>query len=175
MPDRFPPTLQGWSGIWAKALIVKPPGFVAAPNTGNPNFAFTSDTLKGGIAKRPERPTSYGPGAAKFVSPAPPLRPNYFFDARVAWENRGILRWRLIGTTRDSAGTAIAGVPLRLYRIDDGVISLQNEFTSSAVDGTFTYDVTAGPYWLVAYKFGSPDKSGTSLKTLTGAVAMPFP
>lgn len=71
----------------------------------------------------------------------------------------------LSGITRDSTGTVLAGCVVDMFRTaNDTLISS----TVSDAAGAYTLPVSgpAGPFYLVAYKAGSPDVSGTSANTL---------
>jgi len=69
------------------------------------------------------------------------------------------------GVTRDSTGSALGSVTVQLFR------TLDDCFLGEAVsDGAGNYTVRApgtGPFYLVAYKAGSPDVAGTTVNTLT--------
>jgi hypothetical protein len=71
----------------------------------------------------------------------------------------------ITGVTRDSTGTPLPSVTVDLY------LSATDQRVDSTVSdgaGNFTFGATAGPYYLVAYKVGTPDVAGTSVNTLTG-------
>lgn len=77
------------------------------------------------------------------------------------------LNLALTGITRDSAGVALASCTVLLFQTADNV------FVSSTVsDGaggfSFTVSRAQGPFFLVAYKGGTPVR-GTSDNTLYGA------
>ena len=73
----------------------------------------------------------------------------------------------IAGVTRDSAGVVIASATVQLFRTFDD--SFQGEMVS---DGSGAFSILApgsGPFYLVAYKAGSPDVAGTTVNTLLPA------
>lgn len=68
------------------------------------------------------------------------------------------------GITRDSAGAALGGCIVQLFRtVDDA------PFGETTSDGAGNYSIVApvgGPFYLVAYKAGAPDVAGTTVNTL---------
>lgn len=72
----------------------------------------------------------------------------------------------IVGVTRDSAGTALASCTVELFDARTG--ALVDRVTSDG-SGAFTFGASGGPYYIVAYKPGSPDVFGTTVATLTGA------
>lgn len=70
----------------------------------------------------------------------------------------------LSGVTRDGAGAPIAGCTVDLFRT-----STDERVGSAISDGAGAFSIFAagaGPFYLVAYKAGSPDVSGTTANTL---------
>lgn len=93
---------------------------------------------------------------------------------RTRWGQVGTIVYRsgagitstLAGVTRDSTGTAIGGVRMELF-LTAGDVALAT--TTSDASGNFTFqNPGAGPFYLVAYKSGSPDLAGTTVNTLRG-------
>jgi hypothetical protein len=75
--------------------------------------------------------------------------------------------YALSGVTRDSTGAVLAGCNVKLFRTADD--SLVSQTTS---DANGIYIIPASPalqHYLVTYKTGSPDVTGASVNTLTGA------
>jgi len=84
------------------------------------------------------------------------------------------------GVTRDSGGTPLGSCVVSLYRtgnpptgmnpIGDGLDELVDRVTSDASTGAYRFDVVGlgQLYYVVAYKAGSPDVSGTTVNTLQG-------
>ena len=79
---------------------------------------------------------------------------------------------RISGTTRDSAGNALANCSVILFDANTG--TLVDRQTSGA-DGTYMLQVPFGlsqtqttTFYIVSYKAGSPDVAGTTLNTLVG-------
>lgn len=71
----------------------------------------------------------------------------------------------ITGVTRDSAGVALGNCVVQLFRTLDDQIMFE-----SVSDGSGNYTVHAigsGPFYIVAYKAGSPDVAGTTVNTLT--------
>jgi len=74
----------------------------------------------------------------------------------------GFANFSLSGTTRDSSGAAIAGCEVDLCQGNVVVASLVSDGS-----GNFTFlNPGSGPFFLVAYKVGSPDVAGTTVNTL---------
>ena len=73
----------------------------------------------------------------------------------------------ITGITKDSGGAPIGGCTVKLYRTSDDVMVLS---TISDGSGNYTFaPVNRGvQYYVVAYKAGAPDVSGTTLNTLEG-------
>lgn len=73
------------------------------------------------------------------------------------------------GVTKDSSGVILGSCTVTLFRTDDDLKI--DEVVSDATTGQYLF-TTAGHaenYYIVAYKAGSPDVSGTTVNTLTGA------
>jgi hypothetical protein len=78
-------------------------------------------------------------------------------------------RYGVEGVTRDVYGTPIGGCTVKLYRtLTDELVSAT---ISEASTGAFLASTPYYPetHYLVSYKAGSPDLSGTSVNTLIGA------
>lgn len=76
----------------------------------------------------------------------------------------GTSRMTLSGTSRDSAGATLGLCQVLVFRTEDK--SFVAETTSDA-SGAWSIDLlVGGPFFLVEYKAGSPDVSGTSLNNL---------
>lgn len=74
---------------------------------------------------------------------------------------------RITGITKDSAGSALGSCVVDLFRTSDDV---RVDSTTSDGSGNFSFIPLAyGPYYIVAYKAGSPDVAGTTVNTLVGA------
>lgn len=73
----------------------------------------------------------------------------------------------LSGVSRDSTGAPLAGCTVNLFRTVD------NSFVDSTVsDGSGAWSIPTmarGPFFLVEYLAGSPDRFGTSPNTLVAA------
>jgi len=89
-------------------------------------------------------------------------RQGVFKPVKIAAVNPGIT-----GITRDKNGVALGNCIVDAFRNWD------NQFIASTISdggGNFTVNpISSGPYYLVAYKAGSPDVAGTSVNTLIAA------
>lgn len=76
------------------------------------------------------------------------------------------IAYTITGVTKDSAGVALGGctVDLMLTASDTKV-----DTQTSDGSGNYSFAATGGPYYIVAYKKGVPDVSGTSVDTLKGS------
>ena len=69
------------------------------------------------------------------------------------------------GVTKDSAGAALGACMVQLFRTPSD--TLVQEVVSDA-SGNYSFDNPgSGPFYVVAYKQGSPDVAGTTVNTLT--------
>jgi hypothetical protein len=83
------------------------------------------------------------------------------------YQKQAIIPHFITGVTKDTAGAAIASATVRLFRAsDDALIAT----TTSDGSGNYSFTVadTSTLYWLEAYKSGSPDIAGTTVRTLVG-------
>lgn len=72
----------------------------------------------------------------------------------------------IAGVTKDSTGTPLGGCTVQLFRTWNGELVRQ-----TISDGSGNYTLTApgtGPFYVMAYKAGSPDVAGTTVNTLQG-------
>ena len=70
------------------------------------------------------------------------------------------------GITKDSAGAALGGCSVHLFRTADDV-EVQEDISNGG--GTYSFTVGLGQsYYVVAYKAGAPDVAGTTVNTLVG-------
>lgn len=72
----------------------------------------------------------------------------------------------LAGITRDGTGTALSGCRVDLCQ---GNITKQSVVSDGAGNFSFS-NPGSGPFFLIAYKPGSPDVAGTTVNTLQAAV-----
>lgn len=71
----------------------------------------------------------------------------------------------ITGITRDSAGNPLGTCVVQCFRTADDYFIAQ---TTSDSSGAFAVVATGtGPFYLVAYKAGSPDVAGTTVNTLS--------
>jgi len=70
----------------------------------------------------------------------------------------------IVGVTRTSTGTVLASCSIDLFETGSDLVKAS---TVSAADGSFTIsNPGTGPFYLVAYKTGSPDVAGTTVNTV---------
>ena len=72
------------------------------------------------------------------------------------------------GTTRDNTGVALGNCTVHLFRTTD---DFEVQMTTSNGSGLFAFDPVNngnGPWYVVAYLPGSPDRAGTTVNTLGG-------
>lgn len=70
----------------------------------------------------------------------------------------------ITGTTRTHTGVSLSGVTVKAYLTSDDTLVAT---TTSDTNGFYNINTPAfGPYYLVAYKDGEPDLSGTTVNTL---------
>jgi hypothetical protein len=72
----------------------------------------------------------------------------------------------ITGVTKDSAGAALGSCVVDLF-LTNGDIFVAT--TTSNGSGNYSFGATGGPYYIVAYKKGSPDVAGTTVDTLAGS------
>lgn len=90
----------------------------------------------------------------------------------------GTLAWRsppfstsalwMTGVTRDSAGAVLGSCAVDLFRTESDTKVAAT--VSDPTTGVYTFQIlVGGPFYIVAYKAGSPDVMGTTVNTLVGA------
>ena len=68
------------------------------------------------------------------------------------------------GVTKDSAGAALGSCVVELFQTGGDIITRR---TVSDGSGNYRFDNPgSGPFYIVAYKAGSPDVAGTTVNTL---------
>lgn len=76
----------------------------------------------------------------------------------------GRANWEIVGVTRTSTGTVLASCAIDLFETGSDLVKGR---TVSGADGSFTLsNPGTGPFYLVAYKTGSPDVAGTTVQTV---------
>jgi len=71
---------------------------------------------------------------------------------------------QIVGVSRDSAGAALGSCVVKLFRTTNDALAAQ---VTSDASGNFTFNNPgSGPFYIVCYKAGSPDVSGTGLNTI---------
>ena len=105
----------------------------------------------GGLRRTDSQPSSGTGPAFNFVS-----RPGAFGSKHIR------------GVTRDSGGAALASCTVKLFRTSDDFL-----IATTTSDGSGNYDFPVqndnATYYVVAYKSGAPDVSGTTTNSLAGA------
>lgn len=74
-------------------------------------------------------------------------------------------RWLISGITRDSAGAALGNCVVKVFRTGDDMLCCTAESDAS---GNYAISVDGNSYtrFIVSYKAGTPDISGTTANTL---------
>lgn len=75
---------------------------------------------------------------------------------------------RVYGVTKDSTGAILGGCTVKLY-LSAGDVLFDSQISDS-VTGVYEFRTPASitQYYIVAYKAGSPDVTGTTVNTLIG-------
>ena len=172
MPIAFPAPPRGRSDAWAKNVAQRTAlKIVPAPNMGNPNFAFNANSL--GVGKifpmaNPRNPSVNFAIAfyqCNFEQTAQPLT-----DARRYLEEDGTLNTILSGVSRDSAGVALAGCTVDIFRSENNAFVVR---TTSDGSGAWSVPINvSGPFFIREYKANAPDLAGTSANGLTATVSI---
>ena len=80
----------------------------------------------------------------------------------------GSIVLHVLGVTKDSTSTPLGGVTVSLF-----LTSTNTLIGQTISDGSGNYDFPLfnppGPFYLVAYKAGSPDVAGTTVNTLVAS------
>lgn len=86
----------------------------------------------------------------------------------VVYRSTGVrVNFAISGVTRDSGGVALGGCRVELYVTGSDQPLL---LATSDASGNFNFgNPGTGPFYIVAYKAGSPDVSGTSVNSLLPA------
>lgn len=121
------------------------------------------------VADLPQSPYDY-PDAFRLPQlPLPLMMKVARFSRRLAVLKTNPLptaRWLLTGVTKDSTGSALPFCDVDLFISANDVLQQR---TQSDASGNYSFSVTiATQYYIVAYKAGSPDVSGTTVNTLSG-------
>lgn len=79
-----------------------------------------------------------------------------------------ILRYVISGVTRDSTGAVLANCDVHLV---ESATDIERDQTTSDANGQYSFTTArvGTTYYVVAYKAGSPDVTGATVNTLTGA------
>jgi hypothetical protein len=76
----------------------------------------------------------------------------------------GRANFRISGVTRDSGGTILGSARVELF-VTSMDVSIAEKISDAS--GNFAFDMPGtGPFYLVAYKTGSPDIAGTTVNTI---------
>lgn len=101
-------------------------------------------------------------------SPGAVAIPGRRFRSRSVFRSKSFSTYNatITGVTRDSAGAALGGCTVQLFRtIDD---AFRSEVVSDGSGNYVLYPDVTGPFYVVAYKAGAPDVAGTTVNTLVG-------
>lgn len=191
MPIAFPratgPTRSYIESQWLR-LKTKCFDAVPAPNMGRPGAALNQInlglptanwSLDPGIGVSPVRATNVRRLSTMYQAPDQTSRPNPaaavtspMLDETSGYNKvMGDLNNRIVGVSRDAAGSPLGNCVVKVYRTeDDSVVAT----VQSDGSGNWTaYPNAPGPYYYVEYKAGSPDVFGTSPNTNTATVFTP--
>lgn len=168
---------SGYPQSYQNPFAVKP------PNLGQPGARFTDDTLDAGLPI-PRRPGASGGGATanvrrlgtmyadvagtSVVNPAVLVAGGTLLtDRRVYDRVQGEKNGTLTGVSRDKDGAALGNCRVMLFR---SVGMVGPDFVAETTsDGSGNWSIPineSGPFFLVEYLAGSPDRAGTSVNTL---------
>jgi len=181
MPIQFPPQLRRpvQEQQWLKNLT-KCFDAVPAPNMGRVGYQFGTNkqgqqsgySLDPGIGVSPIRAVNVRRLSTMYQDPCQTaiINPvniiNALYDELVGFDrNLAEQNSKMEGISYDATGAALAGVDIHLFRSSD------YSFVAATVsDGTgyWRFDgMSGGPFFIVEYLAGAPDRFGTSPNTLT--------
>ena len=112
-----------------------------------------------------------GPNVGLPIQNPQTLTGNYWGQIGTAvYRSTGVARnFSISGVTKDSAGAAIGTCVVDLFVTGSDQLLYA---TTSDASGNFRFNNPGtGPFYLVAYKVGSPDVAGTTVNTLVAAAA----
>jgi hypothetical protein len=176
MPIAFPPYDRG--AEWAQPSgIAKRPAVVDVTNLDAVGVEFRSDMLDPGVPidfETAGRAVNLRNLGVTFEAPdlrgikpwSVPLPEDGVWFPQTDWaaSNRAI-----VGVSRDSTGAALASCRVELFGTGSDQIIAE---TVSDAGGNFTFgNPGTGPFYIVAYKTGSPDVAGTTVNTLFPSAA----
>lgn len=186
MPIAFPRP-SGHTPIFYRdaGLIFRTPAWaVPTPNFGRVGTPLSDDTLNPGLPMS-RLPGASGGGAAANVrrfgtvyadvqvtaiqNPQAVVGEGRVLNDRRVYDRvQGFKTGILAGVSRDSTGAALGNCRVMIFRTAVGVG--QQDFvgeTTSDGSGNWSFGIMeSGPFFLVEYIAGSPDRAGTSLNTL---------
>jgi hypothetical protein len=169
MPIAFPPVDRGPAYTNPQDVLDVPARFDVT-NLGAIGQEFTDDTLDPGFGigwQQGIAPNLRNLGfdfVAVTTSEIPNPVPRPVMDTRFFSLNFDYKAFTLSGFSRDSTGAILGSCHIDLF-LTAGDTLVQE--TTSAVDGSFWFSLMSpGPYYIVAYKVGSPDVAGTTVNTL---------
>lgn len=173
MPIRFPIPLRGnpfnrWN--WQRGAV---PPVQKAPNLAHPGLPFTASTLAPGFW-RPRtiaantrdlgRMYRHGERTGAYPNPAAALKTARVTTGIVRYERvLGSLVMRLSGITRDNVGAPLGNCIVEVFRIVEGV---RAAVTTSDGAGAWSVYLMVGPYFVIGYLAGSPNRAGVTDITL---------
>lgn len=109
------------------------------------------------------RPTVRGAGVAYRTGPK--MAGPYFNSQDDKF--RGF--WIVSGVTRDSAGAALGSCDVHLF-ITRGDLEVGEQVSDASGNYSFSMGGGCETYYVVAYKAGSPDVSGTTVNTIAATL-----
>lgn len=171
MPIAFPPADRGPAYAPNSGVEQFTSGFDIS-NLGIVGAEFTRDSLAPGMALDYNtsravnlRNMDYQYEAIDFgnqPNPVPaPLMNDGNFVLQFDWAASNS---EIVGVTRTSTGTVLANCAIDLFETGSDLVRGR---TVSGADGSFNFgNPGTGPFYLVAYKTGSPDVAGTTVNTV---------
>ena len=188
MPIQFPrptgPTRSVIESQWLRRMT-KAFDAVPAPNMGRPGLPLQSwqpggaqgFSLNPGTGVSPKRAVNLRELGRMYRDPTTTAIINpvavriELFDATVSAQRiYGYANRELVGVTRDSNGAILVSCRVELFQTGGDIPTATT--TSDSVTGAFTFsNPGSGPFYIVAYKTGSPDVAGTTINTLTTTAA----
>jgi hypothetical protein len=130
-------------------------------------FARLDPWLKKFVANPgPDTPNAPGTGQPVLMGPVAPTPTSTISLHSRRWQSpAALVRQRIGGVTRDSTGAPLGSVEVKVIRTEDNL--LIGQVISDPGTGAWTLQLWAGgPFFLVEYLTGSPDRAGTSVRTL---------
>lgn len=174
MPISFPQPKRGAPWTWPENLVsaaaraYAQAGTQYVPNllSPDPKTPFKLNNFGGLVLPAQTKAPNLRRLGTVFVNPDRP--PNNQVPLLVRFpviaQQTGTLVWRLTGVSRDSAGAQLGFCTVKVFQTaNDEKVA---EVVSDATGNWSVEMLRQGPFYLVEYLIGSPDRAGTSLNTL---------